>query len=221
MQLSPPLGVFGGTFDPIHNGHILPILEAAKATHIQRIGLMPCFIPNHKSAALASSQHRVNMLKLVCHQHPIFYLDCRDINRNKTTVSLDSLQELRDENPTSPLCFFIGSDSLYNLTTWYQWPKLFELCHFVVCQRNGEAVANLQQDPARQQVTQSLLKQKQTHQYLDLHNSLAGHIYVANTQPLTVSSSAIRQQLISGQFKPNQLPPEVINYIQQHKLYQQ
>ncbi|MGS2720559.1 nicotinate-nucleotide adenylyltransferase [Paraglaciecola aestuariivivens] len=220
MQLAPALGIFGGTFDPIHFGHIQPILEAATLTHIKKIALLPCFIPSHKSAASASSQHRFKMLELVCQHHPIFYPDPRDIKRNIPTVSIDSLKELRAEHPRSPLCFFIGTDSLYTLTSWYQWEALFDYCHFIVCHRKGQAVDALSQDPQRQTQLQKLLKDKQTLDPQDLHTRLNGHIYLADTQPLTLSSSAIRQQLGTHSLEANLLPSEVLTYIQQHKLYQ-
>ena len=127
--------------------------------------------------------------------------------------------------PTTPLCFFIGSDSLQNLMTWHQWPTLFELCHFVVCERKGESAKTLK-STADNAITrhrpelQALLKQRQVFNPMALHNSLAGHIYVANTQTLTMSSSKIRQLLANNQSVDAFLPPKIIDYIQQHKLYQ-
>lgn len=225
MKLFPPLGVFGGTFDPIHNGHIYPVIEAAEKTHIQKVALMPCYIPTHKNLAVASSQDRLKMVDLICAEHPLFYSDSRDINRGKPTFSLDSLKEIREEMPTTPLCFFIGSDSLQNLFTWHQWPTLFELCHFVVCERNSESVKTLKSNTDESfklhgQQLQALLKKRQTDNPMDLHNSLAGHIYVANTQKFSVSSTQIRHKLTKNQSVEAFLPPKILDYIQQHKLYQ-
>lgn len=225
MQLDPPLGIFGGTFDPIHNGHIYPVLEAAEKTNIKKVALMPCYIPSHKNPATASSEDRLRMVELVCAEHPLFYPDPRDINRGKPTFSVDSLTEIRQANPTTPLCFFIGTDSLQNLFTWHDWPRLFSLCHFVVCERKGESVTALKahgdsslkrQEPQ----LQALLNKRQTFDPLALHNSLAGHIYVANTQAVSVSSTKIRQQLANNQSVAAVLPAKILDYIQQHKLYQ-
>jgi nicotinate-nucleotide adenylyltransferase len=146
--------------------------------------------------------------------------------------------------PTTPLCFFIGTDSLQNLFTWQQWPTLFSLCHFVVCERQGESVKDLKghsDSSSNQQADgssiqqaegslklqaegssklQTLLNKRQIFNPMELHKSLAGHIYVANTQTLTVSSSEIRQQLANNQSVETFLPPKILDYIQQHKLYQ-
>jgi len=220
MRLDPPLGIFGGTFDPIHNGHIFPVLEGAEKTHIKKIALMPCYIPSHKNPATASSQDRLKMVELVCADHSLFYPDTRDINRGKPTFSIDSLTEIRQTMPSTPLCFFIGTDSLQNLFTWQNWETLFSLCHFVICDRKGESVKSAKGHSDNVLQVQTLLNKRQTFNPMDLHNSLAGHIYVANTQKLTVSSSEIRKKIIDNQSVETFLPPKILDYIQKHKLYQ-
>ena len=230
MQLAPPLGIFGGTFDPIHYGHILPIVEAAGKTNIKKIGLMPCYIPSHKNPATASSEDRLKMVELVCADYPLFYPEPRDLIRAKPTFSVDSLREIRTAMPNTPLCFFIGTDSLQNLFTWHNWPALFTLCHFVVCERIRESVKDIKDNlddslglgtpQLYSPQLQTLLNKRQTFDPSLLHNSLAGHIYFADTQTLTVSSSKIRQQLTNNQSVESFLPPKVLDYIQQHKLYQ-
>jgi nicotinate-nucleotide adenylyltransferase len=226
MQLASPLGIFGGTFDPIHNGHIYPVIEAAEKTNIKKVALMPCYIPSHKNPAVASSEDRLKMVELTCVDYPLFYPDSRDINRGKPTFSVDSLKEIREAMPTTPLCFFIGTDSFHNLFTWHDWLTLFSLCHFVVCERKGESVKEIQgisESSSKQHASQlkTLLNKRQTFTPIALHNSLAGHIYVANTQTLNVSSTQIRQQLYKNQSVEGFLPPKILDYIQQHKLYQQ
>jgi nicotinate-nucleotide adenylyltransferase len=215
MDLEPPLGIFGGTFDPIHNGHIFPVLEAAEITHIKKVALMPCYIPSHKNVAKVSSQHRLAMVELISAEHALFYADPREIQRAKPTFSIDSMQDFRKERPNTPLCFFIGTDSLQNLSSWHKYEELFSLCHFVVSARKTDSVthANFSNQ------VQELLNKRQTHDFIDLHNKLAGHIYVANTQTLTISSTKVRKLLVENESVETFLPSKIFDYIQQHNLY--
>lgn len=220
MRLAPALGIFGGTFDPIHNGHIFPVVEAAEKVGINKVALMPCYIPSHKDAAQASSQDRLVMVEKVCIDYPLFFPDPRDIKRGKPTFSLESLSELRKELPNTPICFFIGTDSLQNLFDWQQWQTLFSLCHFVVCDREGDAVTEFPNNSDRALQLETLLKERQTFAPENLHTTLSGFIYIAKTQTLTVSSSEIRQLLLHNQSAEEFLPPKILDYIRLHKLYQ-
>jgi nicotinate-nucleotide adenylyltransferase len=103
---------------------------------------------------------------------------------------------------------------------WHKWQTLFSLCHFVVCEREGESVEKLKVNSDEHLQLHTLLEKRQTFTPMALHKSLAGHIYVANTQTLTVSSSKIRKQLHNNQSVNEFLPPKILDYIQQHKLYQ-
>ncbi|MEP2653815.1 MAG: nicotinate-nucleotide adenylyltransferase [Paraglaciecola sp.] len=213
--------MFEGTFDPIHNGHIFPILEAAKITNINKIALTPCYIPSHKNAATASSQQRLIMAQEVSKDYPIFYPEPLDINRKKPTFSIDTLRELRVKHPNTPLCFFIGSDSLFSIFKWHEWEALFELCHFIVCFRSGNVVDKLVSSHENEVMLKNLLMQRQVEDPMNLHQKLAGHIYIANTSPLNISSSAIRTLLSNNQSIENLVPASVNQYLQQYKLYQQ
>lgn len=220
MQLAPPLGIFGGTFDPIHNGHIFPVLEAAEKADIKKVALMPCHIPSHKYPAMASSVDRLKMVELICTDYPLFYPDPRDIKRSKPTFTIDSLKEVRELLPRTPLCFFIGTDSLQSLFTWRNWQTLFSFCHFIVCERTGESITNQLSDSNDCMQLKTLLNERQTFNPMVLHKQLYGHIYVANTQTLTVSSTSIRKKLAKNQPVEAFLPQKILDYIQQHKLYQ-
>jgi nicotinate-nucleotide adenylyltransferase len=212
-SLEPAQGIFGGTFDPIHNGHLRPLLEAAKQTSIEHIALIPCHIPVHKQEPLSSSEQRLAMVKLAIAPYPELTADPREIKRNKPSYSIDTVRELRLEYPKAPLCFFIGMDSLMSLTTWHDWQALFDYCHLVVCGRPGHAA----------QLAPELLPILHKRQITDpqvLHQQLAGSIYMAQTSMLNISSTDLRQRLAKGQSTHNMLPATVLAYIQQHKLYQ-
>jgi nicotinate-nucleotide adenylyltransferase len=213
MKIDSPFGIFGGTFDPIHIGHIEPVIEAAKQVNIDKIALTPCHIPTHKNVSNTASQHRLEMVKLVCQQYPLFYPDDREIKRAKPTYTIDTLRELREQYPTRPLCFFIGMDSLLSINRWYQWEVLFNFCHFVVCQRPG----NTTEFPKE---IHDLLRCRQISDATELHKSLAGKIYIAPTKKIALSSTTLRQHLQDNLPVDNLIPESVINYIQQYKLYQ-
>ncbi|WP_340678156.1 nicotinate-nucleotide adenylyltransferase [Paraglaciecola sp.] len=219
MSLQAPLGIFGGTFDPIHNGHIFPILEAAQQTGIKSIAMMPNFLAGHKHPAQSSSVHRLAMVKLVCEQYPIFYPEPWEIEQAVVSYSVDTLHAFRQRYPDTPLCFFIGSDSLYSLPTWHRWQELLTLCHFVVCQRQYD-LTHYQTSP-HWPVVQQLLAQHQVSCAAELHQQLAGCIYLAKTTEINLSSSQIRAQLAAKQCPADVLPSAIYQYIEQYKLYQQ
>jgi nicotinate-nucleotide adenylyltransferase len=212
MLENPALGIFGGTFDPLHMGHINPVIQAATQLSIKQIALIPCHIPSHKSLATVSSEHRLAMVKLVCQQYAIFFPDEREITRSKPSYTIDTLTELRQLHPNTPLCFFIGMDSLLSLPGWHHWQALFELCHFVVCQRGGH------REQFSPQITQ-LLEQRQVTEPDEIHKSLAGKIYIADTEPLNLSSTGLRARLLKQQSVDRLIPRAVLNYIQEQGLY--
>ncbi|MFQ3197190.1 MAG: nicotinate-nucleotide adenylyltransferase [Paraglaciecola sp.] len=212
-KLQGAQGLFGGTFDPIHNGHLRPVLEAAKQTSIEHIALIPCHIPVHKKGPMSSSEHRLAMVQLAIAPYPELTADPREIRRNQPSYSIDTVKELRGEYPHAPLCFFIGMDSFISLTTWHKWQALFDYCHLVVCSRPGYAP----------QLVPDLLSTLHKRQITDpqvLHQQLAGCIYMAQTTMLNISSTDLRQRLVKGQSTQSMLPATVLAYIQQHKLYQ-
>ena len=213
MNYEPPLGIFGGTFDPIHIGHIEPVIEAAKLVNIDTIALLPCHIPTHKVVSKTASQHRLEMVKLICQQYPIFYPDDREIKRGKPTYSIDTLREFRQEYPERPLCFFIGMDSLQTLNSWYQWQEIFDLCHFIVSQR-PEHGSEFSPEIVR------LLQHRQVTDPTELHQTHSGKIFLAATKKIAISSTTLRQRLHAHLPLDNLIPKSVINYIQQYKLYQ-
>ena len=214
MITNPALGIFGGTFDPIHMGHIKPVMEAASQLNINKIALIPCHIPPHKNPASTSSEHRLAMVKLVCQQYPMFFPDGREIKRDKPSYSIDTLRELRRLQPNTPLCFFIGMDSLLSLPTWHHWQELFKLCHFVVCQRGG-------QTPQFSTQISQLLKERQVTAPFEIQKSLAGKIVIANTNVVAISSTELRVRIAKQLPVDGLIPDPVLNYIQQNSLYTQ
>lgn len=219
MQLSPAIGLFGGTFDPIHNGHIFPVMAAAKQANIGSVALMPNYLPAHKETLQSSAQHRLAMVRLVCKEFPLFYPEEWEIEQAKVSYSVETLSAFRQRHPHSPICFFIGSDSLYSLPTWYRWQELLGLCHFVVCQRTQE-IPSLA-DSNNRKLVEALLNKHQITQADLLQQKLAGYIYLATSPEINVSSTQIRELVAKGQNPRDMLPGAIYQYIEQTKLYQQ
>lgn len=208
------VGIFGGTFDPVHIGHLQPVSEASEELGLKQVRLLPCHIPPHKQIPHSSPEHRLAMLELACQQWPLFVIDKRELEWNRPSYSVDTLRDLRNEfGNRRPLVFFIGMDSLCNLDTWRNWQSLFDYCHLVVCQR-GDILPDFNANIAK------LMRTRQTPDPDRLKQQASGLIYLAKTSEIPVSSTTIRAELSHGHVNPAWLPAGVLNYIQQHQLYQ-
>ena len=207
------IAIFGGTFDPVHLGHLNMALQCVNAFNLNTLYFMPCALPAHKAAPGISAEHRINMLNAAIAPYPHFELDLRELNRTGPSYSLLSLQELRKEHPTTPILFLIGMDSFNNLDKWFEWKAITQLCHIVVYQR-----------PAQHCTVKGELKSYMQHanagEVAALKHSLAGKLYFLPGEMLDAASSTIRKQLKKSNKKNELLPDAVSHYIEVHQLYQ-
>lgn len=207
------IGFLGGSFDPIHNGHLLPAIEVAEQLQLQQLFLMPNHIAPHKSGSHCNAQQRAKMVQLAVQSQPTLAIDTRELNRHTPSYTIDTLKEIRAQYPQTPICFVMGMDSLINFDSWYQWQDILSYCHLVVCARpgwQGEFNSNVQ----------ALLDGQQTEQLSELHQLLNGKIYFQKTQQYDISSTQIRAQLQQGLDAATLLPPAVSAYIKTERLYQ-
>ena len=217
MSTSKPLNqiaIYGGTFDPIHNGHINSATQMANWLGINQVRLMPAHIPPHKTAATASSDDRAAMVQLVCTEQPLFQYDDRELNRERPSYTVETLAEFKQQYPDSQLLFFIGMDSLLSFTKWYQWQKILEQAHLIVSTRPGFDIANINQE------TQLLLKKHQVFSVAELQQQSSGNILIFSDNHWDISSTQIRERITQHHDLSELLPQSVIHYIQQHQLYQ-
>lgn len=205
------IGILGGTFDPIHFGHIKPAEDLAKQLALDHVVLMPTHIPPHKNGTHASSEQRKRMVELVCQSNPLFIIDDRELQRTTPSFTIDSIREFRSLYPDSKLFFFIGSDSLNNLPTWHKIEQLLELCHFVVSSRPGHNVRNLQHP---------LFKNRISYNLEDVGSQISGKIVLLNTCEVNISSTELRERLKLRQSCQQFMPEVIIQFIEQNKLYQ-
>ncbi|GIU47424.1 nicotinate (nicotinamide) nucleotide adenylyltransferase [Shewanella sp. KT0246] len=131
------IGLLGGTFDPIHYGHIKPALEVQQRLELDKIWLMPNHIPPHKQTTQVSSQHRLTMVELISQQYDEFEVCDIEINRDMPSYSATTLQILSEQYPLHQFYFIMGTDSFIQFQSWYQWQSILKLCNIVVCQRPG------------------------------------------------------------------------------------
>ena len=207
------IGFLGGTFDPVHFGHLRPALEIGESLSLQKLFLMPNHIAPHKSSTQCTSLQRSKMVKLAIASQPMMDIDTRELNRDKASYTIDTLKELKKIYPNTPICFIMGMDSLLNFNSWYKWQEILDYCHLVVSQRP-------QWHPNFNSTIEDVLRQCQTTNKQDLHKTSHGKIYFQDTSQLDISSSYIRQLIHKQQSIDFLVPENVSQYIKKHKLYQ-
>ncbi|QFU24028.1 nicotinate-nucleotide adenylyltransferase [Shewanella eurypsychrophilus] len=206
------IGILGGTFDPIHFGHIRPALEVKVQLNLDSIWLMPNHIPPHKSSTTVNTEQRLEMVNLVCQEYDCFQLCDVEARRDEPSYLLTTLKELHESHPHDELFFLIGTDSLVSLPTWYQWQSLFDYCHFAVSARDGWQVT--QDMPIFEEYEQRLTSASQ------ISTPKTGCIFEVDVTPQPYSSTQIRQQLALGKSPVDAVPRQILHFIAKKNLYQ-
>lgn len=209
------IGLLGGTFNPIHYGHLRMAQELGDAIELSEVRFIPSANPPHKTRPEVSAQDRAAMVKLAIENNPLFKLDTRELERSGASYTIDTLTSLRDELGSSvALCLFMGSDAFTKLDTWHRWTALLDYCHIILVERPSTAKNKLPE------ALNTLLHDCYTENVKDLSNKNSGYIHMQKVTALDISSTALRQHLKSMQSVRYLLPDAVLQYIQQHKLYQ-
>jgi nicotinate-nucleotide adenylyltransferase len=214
-----PIGILGGTFDPIHHGHLRIAQEALEQCALKQVRFVPCGTPPHRAAPHASAKARWEMVRLALNGHPDFLVDVREVFRTDPCYTVDTLTALRAElGEQQPLCLIVGGDAFLQLHTWHEWRRLFALAHIVVLQRaGGLPLGNAMQkaDAALQTEYQARLAPGAA----ALQESPAGAIFVADMPALEISSTDIRRRCADGKSVRYLVPEVVANYINTNSLY--
>ena len=206
------IGILGGTFDPIHLGHLQPALEAMQTLQLASLRLMPNHIPPHRPQPVATSSQRLAMTLLAAAELPNVTVDGRELRRLTPSYTIDTLIELRQELPDTPLCFLMGMDSLLGLPSWHRWQELTEYAHLVVAVRPGW----------QPELSCELAEFVVTHQIdspLAVHQQLGGHLIWLHNQPLALSATELRARLAQGDSLDGLVPQKVADYIRQQGIY--
>ena len=204
------IGIFGGTFDPVHYGHLRSALEVKELFGLTEVRLVLSAQPPHREQPAATALMRLQMLELAIKNQPGLIIDTRELNRQGASYMVDTLKSLRQEFKNAPLLLFIGSDAFNQLKTWHQWPHLFDFAHLVVMTRPGFTIQN----------PDDFFKAKLATQLTELTHASVGKLYFQQVTQLDISATAIRNMIAEQQNPGFLLPDTVIAYIRQHQLYQ-
>ena len=206
--------LFGGTFDPIHYGHLKPVEILANQIGLSRVIIMPNNVPPHRPQPEATSEQRKLMVELAIADKPLFVLDERELRRDTPSFTADTLQQWRQEQGADkPLAFIIGQDSLLTFPSWHRYETILSNAHLLVTRRPGYPLKMAQEEH------QQWLDQHLTSNIEDLHNQPAGKIYLAETPWFDVSATLIRERLEHNESCEEMMPEAVLTYIMQQGLY--
>ena len=213
-----PIGVLGGTFDPIHYGHLRLAEELGETLRLDEVRLIPSGTPPHRSAPQVAAGHRLAMARLATADNARFKVDEREVHRAGPGYTFDTLAELRAEAGSDrPLALLVGADAFLEFATWHRWHEIFGLAHIAVAHRPGyplERWAERMPQPLAREYTARLMQQP-----LATHLQPAGGIVVVPFTALDISATAIRDTLKAGASPRYLLPASVLDYIHAHKLY--
>lgn len=211
----PPVGVLGGTFDPIHNAHLRLAEEAQRQFGLTPVMFIPAGRPWHRPAPMASAEHRLAMVRLAVADHADFIIDDTEVRTEAPGYTIDTLERLRRQfGPTRPLVLLLGADAFLGLPTWHRWQTLFELAHVGVATRPGHDLV-----PAAMPAPLALEYQRRLAGPEALAARPAGAVAPFILSAGTVSSTAVRAQRSAGEDIRDLLPDRVVDYIDRYHLY--
>jgi nicotinate-nucleotide adenylyltransferase len=208
------IGVFGGTFDPIHYGHLRPAREVMAALGLAEMRFIPSAHPPHRRAPLASAEQRLAMVRLAIAGIAGFVADDRELRRGGLSYTVPTLESLRAElGAEVPLCLLIGADAFLELETWFQWQHLPELAHLVVMRRPGPAVrADADTWPA-------WARAHACSDARELARAAAGRVMFVDVTPQDISATQLRALIARGEPAADWLPEPVWQFIRANGLY--
>ena len=211
--------VFGGTFDPVHIGHLRMANELAGYLTLDKVYLMPCYRAVHKQGVGAPSEHRLNMLALAVKDDVSIALDDRESQRGQASYTIDSLQELRQEVGSESLCLVVGTDAAKGLASWFRIGEFSRLTNIIVIRRPDEQYSGLDKEHILEQSLEALSFSPAA-TVEDIKMASAGKYIMINLTALDVSSSYIRKSIKQGLSIRYLVTDAVREYICDNALYQ-
>ncbi len=195
-----PIGLFGGTFDPVHYGHLRTAFEVLQQLSLDEVRFIPCGDPPHRGITFADATTRLRMVQLATREQPEFVVDDRELKRDGPSFTVDTLDSIRRESPGRSLCLIVGMDAFLGLPGWHRWDEILGYAHMVVAHRPGW------QAPS-EGVLGELLAERRAERVEDLHVAECGSIYIQAVTQLEIASTEIRRLVGAGR-DPRFLMPD-------------
>jgi nicotinate-nucleotide adenylyltransferase len=219
------IGLFGGTFNPIHNCHLTIAAQIRERLALDQILFIPAGDPPHKPQDdLAPARHRLEMVRLAIAADPAFAASDVEVRKSTKSYSIETVRSLRDHyGPGADLSFVIGLDAFLEFPGWKQAPDLLQLCHFIVVSRTGLSFAPLADRPPLPAISKQALESldRRTQDRLDVPVPGGTHLTFIRLPPCDISASDIRRKIRSGMSVASLLPAPVESYIMRVRLYQE
>ena len=208
-----PIGILGGTFDPIHNGHLRLALECTELLRLAQVRLIPVHTPPHRQAPATTPAQRLRMAGIACEGLSAVAADDREVSRGGRSYTIDTLRSLRAEFGDRPVCMIMGRDAFNSLHDWKDWGSLLDFVHIVIAERPGSAQMPVSAGPAR------VFAEHVVDSPAELAERPAGAIFMAEVPLLDMSASQVRALIKAGRSARFLLPDAVLEFIQSERLY--
>jgi len=206
------IGILGGSFDPIHYGHLHIALTLYQQLHLSEVRFIPCKNSVSNKKIVANVQQRLTMLKLALQPYSYFSIDEQELHRSTPSYMIETLAALRQKWGDRSLGLILGYDNLVKLDHWHQWASLIDYAHLLIVPRPDQA------EPYSKEID-AFIEKHRTHDASLLTRQPAGLLFMTHGQALPISATDIRKTIASGSYPFGLLPSTVLDYILEQKLY--
>ena len=214
MPLANGIAIFGGTFDPVHFGHLRSAVEVREALGVDSVKLVPSFVPPHRGAPVSTPRQRLDMLRLSVQNVPGLEVDTRELDREGASYAVDTLRSIREEQGEDiPLTMIIGSDAFCSLHEWHDWRHLLDYAHIAVIERPRYADSEIAAE------LRTFTVNKFVNDPLCLRTRPSGFLCRLRLTPIDISATMVRDIFSYNRSPAFLMPDEVIFYIRKHGLY--
>lgn len=211
-QTHKAIGILGGTFDPLHLGHLRMGLELHDALNLVKVHIIPTYQPTYREQPIATPEQRLAMVQCAVADEPALIADDREIRRKNSTYTIDTLIEMRSEMPDTPFCLLVGIDAFLGFPSWHRWKEILAYAHIIVAHRPHYHLPQAG-------IVAELIHAHLQNEISFIHEQMAGGILLRPITALEISATDIRKQIAMGRNPRYLLPDSVYNYIKQNGTY--